>query len=99
MSNLGFTEGLPWPLPERIFAVGQFAAALGMVALGTAIVAARVLPWWCGAALVVGGLGLVSQIMVVGWTGFFTGLLAGVAWALVGYAVFREGARRAASVR
>ncbi len=95
VSNLGLTEGLPWPLPERIFVVGQFTAALGMVALGTAVVAARVLPWWCGAALVVGGLGLISQIIVVGWMGFFTGLLAGVAWALVGYSVFRVGARQA----
>ena len=57
VSNLGFTEGLPWPLPEGIFVVGAVVASLGMVALGIATIGARVLPWWCGAALIVGGLG------------------------------------------
>jgi hypothetical protein len=87
-SNLGFTEGLPWPLPERIFMVGVVVAALGMVALGIATKAARVLPWWCGVALMVGGFGFVGPMLALPWTGFFV-LLAGVAWAVVGYALLR----------
>ena len=88
-SNLGFTEGLPWPLPEIIFTVSAVVAPLGMVALGISTIAARVLPWWCGAALIVGGFGLVGAVLV----GFFTNLLGGVAWAVVGYALLRAAAR------
>jgi hypothetical protein len=92
-SNLGLTEGLPWPLPERIFMVGVLVAALGMVALGIATIAARVLPWWCGVALMVGGLGFVGPMLALSWAGFSIGLLAGVAWAVVGYALLRARAR------
>ena len=84
-SNLGFTEALPWPLPEGILVVGVVVAPLGMVTLGIATITARVLPWWCGAALIVGGFGLVGQVLV----GSFTNLLGGVAWAVVGYALLR----------
>ena len=94
-SNLGFTEGLPWPIPERIIMVGTFVAALGMVALGIATIGARVLPWWCGAALIAGGLGFVGTMLAPSWTGFITGLLAGVAWAVVGYALLRAASRQA----
>ena len=90
VSNLGFTEGLPWPLPEAIFLVGVVVAPLGMVALGIATIAARVLPWWCGAALIVGGFGLVGSVLV----GFFTNLLGGVAWTVVGYALVRVAPRQ-----
>jgi hypothetical protein len=93
-SNLGFTEGLPWPLPERIFMVGVLIAALGMVALGIATIAARVLPWWCGVALMVGGIGFVGPMLALSWTGFFMGLLAGVPWIVVGYAVFQAAGHR-----
>jgi drug/metabolite transporter (DMT)-like permease len=92
-SNLGLTEGLPWPLPERIFMVGVLAAALGMVALGIATIVARLLPWWCGVALLVGGFGFVGPVLALSWSGFFMGLLAGVAWAVVGYALLRAGLR------
>lgn len=88
-SNLGFTEGLPWPLPERIFMVGAVVAALGMVALGIATLAARVLPWWCGVALMVGGVGFLGPVFALSLVGFSIGLLAGVAWALVGFALLR----------
>jgi hypothetical protein len=94
-SNLGFTEGLPWPLPERIFMVGALVAASGMVALGIATIAAPVLPWWCGAALIVGGFGFVGPMLVLSGTGFLTGLLAGVAWAVVGYALLRAASHHA----
>jgi hypothetical protein len=92
-SNLGLTEGLSWPLPERIFMVGVLVAALGMVALGIATIAVRLLPWWCGVALLVGGFGFVGPMLALSWSGFFMGLLAGVAWAVVGYALLRAGSR------
>ena len=94
-SNLGLTEGLPWPLPERIFMVGVLVTALGMVALGIATIAARVLPWWCGVALMVGGFAFAGPMLALSWAGFFMGLLAGPAWALVGFAVFRASTRQA----
>jgi hypothetical protein len=86
-SNLGITEGLPWPLPEGIFLAGVVLAPLGMVALGIASIATRLLPWWCGAGLIVGGFGFGGPVLV----GSFTNLLGGVAWALVGYGIFRAG--------
>jgi hypothetical protein len=92
-SNLGLTEGLPWPLPERIFMVGVLVAALGMGALGLATIAARVLPWWCGIALMVGGFGFAGPMLALSWTGFFMGLLAGAAWVVAGYALLRARAR------
>jgi hypothetical protein len=88
-SNLGLTEGLPWPLPERIFIVGALVAALGMVALGIATVVARVLPWWCGVALIIGGFGFAGPMLALPWTGFSIALLAGLPWAVVGYALLR----------
>ena len=91
-SNLGLTEGLPWPLPERIFMVSVLGAAVGMVALGIATTAARVLPWWCGVALIVGGFGFAGPMLAAPWTGFVMGLLAGLAWAVVGYGLLRAGA-------
>ena len=92
-STLGLTEGLPWPLPERIFMVGALVAALGMVALGIATQAAGVLPWWCAVALMVGGVGFMGPVLALFLAGFSIGLLAGVAWALVGFALLRARAR------
>ncbi len=91
-SHLGLTEGLPWPLPEGIFMVSVGVVALGMVALGIATAAARVLPWWCGIALMVGGIGFAGPMLAASWTGFVMGLLAGLAWAVVGYGLLRAGA-------
>ena len=89
VSNLGVTEGLAWPLPELIFSVGSLVAAVSMSVLGAVTIVARELPRWCGASLVVGG------IIFAGWLVLpMVWPLEGVAWALVGYAVFRAGARR-----
>jgi hypothetical protein len=84
-----------------LFLVGLLAAFAGMLALGVVTVAARVLPFWCGAALIVGSFGFVGEL-VGGWiigasgTGYFnaTVLVVGVPWVLVGYAVLRAGGRR-----
>ena len=92
-SNLGLTEGRPWPLPDRIFMVGVLVAALGMVALEIATIAAWVLPRWRGIALMVGGFGFAGPMLALSWTGFFMGLLAGVARAAVGHALLRARAR------
>jgi hypothetical protein len=70
---------------------GITLTALGGIGLGALTLAARVLPWWCGAALIVGGVGfgpaaLLGELFVT---------LAGVAWALVGFAIFRARSRQA----
>jgi hypothetical protein len=56
----------------------------GGVGLGVATIAARVLPWWCGVALMVGSFGFAfAALFSELW-----GVLVGLAWASVGYAVF-----------
>ncbi|MGI8911581.1 MAG: hypothetical protein ACR2JR_13685 [Rubrobacteraceae bacterium] len=88
VSSLGIADGLPWPIPERIFTVGSLVVAVSMLALGAVTIAVRELPRWCGASLVVGGIIFAGWLVVpMVW------LLEGVVWALVGYAVFRAGAR------
>jgi hypothetical protein len=63
--------------------IGFLAATAGLVALGIVTMAARVLPWWCGMAIIAGSPPFA----------WLSGPLAGVAWALVGYAIFRAGAQ------
>lgn len=57
---------------------------LGGIGLGVATIAARVLPWWCGVALIAGSFGFAFAALF----GELWGVLVGLAWALVGYAVF-----------
>jgi hypothetical protein len=71
-----YLPGIVW-----IFIVGSFAATMGIVFLGAICLATRVLPWWCGAALVVGAPSFTA----------FLGPGVGVAWMVVGYAIFRAG--------
>lgn len=66
-------------------------AVLGGTGLGAVTIVARVLPWWCGVALIVGSLFFAPASLF----GELWGALVGVAWALVGCAVFREGLRQA----
>ena len=67
---------------------GWRLAGLGVAGLGVVTIAARVLPWWCGVALIVGGPGLAPAALF----GELFIALVGVAWALVGFAIFRAGA-------
>jgi len=69
---------------------GSLLATLGGMCLGTVTVVLRVLPGWGGVALIVGGLSL--ELAALG--GELFAALAGVAWATVGYAIFRAAGRR-----
>ncbi len=79
--------GQRYPGVASILIVAVLVATIGLVALGTATIAARVLPWWCGASIILGSPPFVF---------FFASLyevlssLVGVAWALVGYALLRR---------
>ncbi len=70
---------------------GLLVASLGILALGIATIAARVLPWWCGVALIAGSpLGMFVMMMV----SVMLSAMGGVAGMLVGYAILRAAARR-----
>ena len=70
--------------------LGLLLATGGLITLGIVTISARVLPWWCGAALIAG-----NPIF-----GFVLGdllgaeLLWGVPWVVVGFAVFLAAGRR-----
>jgi hypothetical protein len=70
-------------LSALILIVGALVVTLGLMGLGIVTIAARILPWWCGAALI------ASPIFAV------LGPLGGVPLVLVGFAVYRAGARQA----
>lgn len=63
---------------------GVMLVGLGGIGLGVATVAARVLPWWCGVALMLGSFGFAFAALF----GELWGVVVGSSWALVGYAVF-----------
>jgi hypothetical protein len=75
--------------------LGLVLVTFGLVGLATLTIAARVLPWWCGAALIVGSplgvvLGMVS-LWPLGLDETALILPLGAGWALVGFAIFRAG--------
>lgn len=69
--------------------LGFMLTALGGMGLGVLTIAARVLAWWCGVALIVGSPGFVFA----GLLGELWGTLVGVAWTLVGYTILRGDSR------
>jgi len=80
---------------------GMVLGALGVFALGlvVAMYVARVLPWWCGVALIVCAPALTWAMfladLLYGATGRTTlALSLGAPWVVVGYAVFRAAERR-----
>jgi hypothetical protein len=80
---------------------GVLAASVGIVGLGIVTITTRVLPRWCGIALIAGsppGVGIVfgaiiPLVAMVGnlppGSGQIGWALAGIPWVVVGYAVFR----------
>jgi hypothetical protein len=73
-----------------LFLLGLLAAFVGMMALGVVTVGARVLPFWCGAALMVGGFGFMVELAgdwIIGasGTGYFNALVlvTGIPWVVV----------------
>jgi hypothetical protein len=93
LSGLGDVLGPWWPSMPPIFTPPSWDLALavvGGIGLGAVAVAARVLPWWCGVALIVGSLLFAPASLF----GELFSAAVGVAWALVGSAVFRAGRRR-----
>ncbi len=88
VSSLGFLVDLADPLSERIYVPGLLVAAVGMLVLGAVTIVVRDLPRWCGASLMIGAIVIAGELVVpMVW------LLEGVAWALVGYAIFRAAGR------
>src|SRR5215207_11098351 len=87
------------PVAIMLLIGGVLAASLGIVGLGVATISAGVLPGWCGAALIAGsppGVGIVfmlSSLFVMAriLPGEIVWALAGIPWALVGFAIFRAG--------
>jgi len=71
--------------PETIFLVvlGLALATLGLIALAIVTINGGVLPWWCGVALMAGNP-LVGIFLAI-----WFGVLLGVPWVVVGYAIFR----------
>ena len=75
--RLGFL-GLAWLL-------GVLAMSVGCLLVGIATIRAKVLPSWCGWALIIGSLGL----WLLAENG--SAVLFGVAWVAVGYALWSGG--------
>jgi hypothetical protein len=76
--------GVSW-----LFIIGLLVATVGLIAYGAVTITADELPWWCGVALLAG-----SPLVGLFLYPFHEGLLLGVPWAVVGYAIFRAGATR-----
>ena len=91
--------------------VGVLAATVGVLALGIATIAGRVLPWWCGALIILGSPPAALLFILPYSLGSLLGLLLrslgifplaapvgvawlGIAWALVGYVLFRRAGDR-----
>jgi hypothetical protein len=70
---------------DIIFLLGSLVALVGLTLLGAMTLRARVLPKWCG-VLLIGGLPLTVFLDIVTGGGA-GGILLGVVWALVGYAL------------
>ena len=63
---------------------GAAAVLIGSILLGVMTIRARILPWWCGVLLIIAfPLGDLSNAVLRGGEG----ILLGVLWGLVGYAL------------
>lgn len=90
------------PVAMLLLLVGILAASVGIVGLGIVTLEARVLPRWCGVALIAGSppaVGLEFMFSgLLGAVGILPGeivwTLVGVPWVLAGHALFRAGTHR-----
>ena len=69
---------------DAVFPIGSLAALVGVVLLGSASLRARVLPRWCGLVLIAGYPLTVFADIATGGAG---GIVLGIVWGLVGYAL------------
>lgn len=67
------------------YVLGALCMSVGYLLLGTAVLRARVLPLWCGPALILGLVGHWTLGNLWGWVVF------GLAWAAVGHALRHSG--------
>jgi hypothetical protein len=79
----------PWAMLAGLVLAALLSPALGLAIIRTALL----LPWWCGAALMAWGVALAFSTLPLSPTMFWGAIIPGASWALVGYAVFREGTR------
>jgi hypothetical protein len=88
-----------------LLTVGVVVTSAGIVLLGIVTISARVLPRWCGIAVIAGsppGVAILfmflAPLALVGnlppGSGQIGWALAGIPWIVVGYAIFREARRR-----
>jgi hypothetical protein len=89
-----------------LLTVGVVVESTGIVLLGIVTIVARVLPRWCGIALIAGsppGVAILfmflAPLAMVGnlpsGSGQIGWVLAGIPWIVVGYAAFRAATRQA----
>ncbi len=89
------------PVDIPLLIGGVLAASVGIVGLGIVTINTRVLPRWCGIALIAGsppGVGTLFMFSSpLGMAGILPGeigwSLAGIPWTLVGFAIFRAAGR------
>ena len=74
-----------------LWGIGLLVATIGIIAYVVVTAEAGVVPWWCGLALLAGSppFGILLYFFSPG----DEGLLLGVPWAVVGFAVFRAATR------
>ena len=99
-SDTAFAVGIP------LLTVGVVVGSTGIVLLGIVTITVRVLPRWCGIALIAGsppGVGIVFGAIIplmamVGnlppGSGTIGWALAGIPWIVVGFAAFRAATRQ-----
>jgi hypothetical protein len=98
-SDTAFAVGIP------LLTVGVVVGSTGIVLLGIATITARVLPRWCGIALIAGsppGVAILfmflAPLAMVGnlppGSGQIGWALAGIPWIVVGYAAFLAATRQ-----
>ena len=89
---LAVVPGISLPVNDGFYYSGVFVGTLGLLALGIltmasrSTVTSRVLPWWCGAALLAASPSFAYLLV--------PGAVVGTAWVVVGFVVFRAAGRR-----